>query len=499
MLGSIGSIRSDDPYEQLIAQMVRLESRPQQQLKQQRSDQDRAKTVLSGLDSKLSALHTLLTDFTRETANPFAARSVRGGEAEAFRVTANAEAALGTHTLQVERLARADTRVSLRHDADGTDLRAFFDANGAQTFSIEVAHPTDEDAGNRVTIAVTVDPEGATDDAILGEIATAIDDAMSDAVAAGTITTAEQAGAELVRETSDTARLSLRSGRSGYANRLGFTDSASGLLAALEVTSSTVVGEGGAEAAGGMITDVGTGELDSQLNAVFDLNGLRHYRATNTITDALDGVTLTLEGTDDAAREFTVEADETSIKGEVENFIKAYNSLIGHLDQQTKIDPEKNTRGPLAGDSVLRGLRFALRTEAIKNVTAAGPEAPAHLRDLGIEMERDGTLRLADSDALLNAVEKDPAAVQTFFAGDDGLATRLFDRVDRFVGSNGILAERENVIDDRMRRLDARIAAWDDRLLRREDALRKQFAGFQETIAVLQGQQGLINTFFGFY
>src|SRR5690606_27872066 len=65
---------SSDPYEQLIAQMIRLERQPQTTLKAQKSEHEVQRAVLNDFDSALSALHTALKGFTDVVANPFAAR-----------------------------------------------------------------------------------------------------------------------------------------------------------------------------------------------------------------------------------------------------------------------------------------------------------------------------------------------------------------------------------------------------------------------------------------
>ena len=113
---------------------------------------------------------------------------------------------------------------------------------------------------------------------------TAINDAMQAAVTDGTLGREDVASASLVRETSDTARLTLRSGGTGFDNRLTFTDSADGLLGLLELDSAALADPEGA--GGGQITAVGTDDQSSALNARFTLDGLTLYRSSNEVSDA---------------------------------------------------------------------------------------------------------------------------------------------------------------------------------------------------------------------
>jgi flagellar hook-associated protein 2 len=617
-MSSVAAYNANDPYEQLIAQMVAIERQPQFELKAERGDQEIFKGVLSDFDSTLSALHTALEELTDVFTNPFAARKANVPENAGYSVSVTDDVAAGSHTLAVDRLAATDTRVGRRLSADSTSLAGFFDTFGEQSFEIEVFSPTDDEPERRVAIAVSVDAAANDDDSVLETIRAAINEAMSAAVSDGTINAEDAAAASVVNETSDTSRLTLRSGGSGYESRLTFSDSADGLLnflqlgrpalasttedvnqsafaagtggseieapltltaanntldltvngvaqsvqiaegvyataddlaaalgtalggdlavravdgalriattgtgsaASLQLTGGTALADLGFEvmdaaatgsdaqtlsvstdASGGQIIDVGTDDASSALNARFQLDGLTLYRSSNEVNDALDGVTLSLSDTGEAST-FTVDSDTKAISGKVEGFIKKYNAVLNYIAKKSKIDPDAGTRGDFAGDSTIRGLRFGMRTDLLQTVEGQ-PEGLGRLADLGIELNDDGTLKLADEDALRRAVERDSDAVQNLFAAEEGgLAMRLTERLDMFLGTDGIIKNREKSADTRIKRLDARIERWDVRLEKREEQLRLQYARFQETIAVLQGQSAALNQFFygGYY
>ncbi len=493
---SVTSLASaGDPYEQLISQIIRLEREPQFELKDRRNEEKRFKAVLGDFDSKLSELHGQLKSFTDPFASPFEARAATGlDEASAFSVTTTDEAAFGNHAVAVERLASADTRLSKQFQAGGTALRSFFDANGAQTFTLQVASPTEDDPENRVAVDVTVDPAGATDEEILSEIDQAITTTMADAASDDLIKRAERPGASVVKETSGTARLSLRSGETGFAGRLQFTDSADGLLAALEIDTDAVAAGTG----GGQVTAVGTSETDSALNSKFTLDGLTLYRSSNQVSDALDGLTLDLKKAGDPEAAFRIAPDAESIKEDVTAFVDKYNGVLSFIQRKGNIDGEAGTRGDFAGERAFTNLRFNMRNDVVRSVPGQPAGGPSALRDLGIEIGRDGTLTLEDEDALVAAIEKDSAAVQRLFAGDDGVATRLENRLDRFVRAGGVIDNREKSVDRSVRRLDNRIQDWEKRLASRQELLRKQFNELRSAINVFQSQQQFIGGFFQF-
>lgn len=489
---AIAAYNSGDPYESLISQMVAIERQPQFALRATLSEQKIFKGVLSDFDRSLSELSTVVDSLTDPLSNPFRTRTATVPEGAGFATEATDDASPGTHTLTVNRLATNDRRVSKQFAAGGTELRSFFDTNGAQTFSVEVASPTDDEPDRRVPLSVTVEPEGDTDSEILAEIQAAIANAAAAAIEDGTLEAdADAPGTSIVNETSATARLTLQSGGTGFANRLSFTDSADGLLGLLEVNAAGVKSGTG----GGQITGVGTSEADSALNAEFELDGLTLFRSSNEVDDALEGVTLSLETTGDETS-FRVGADAKSTREEVESFIQKYNAALQFMERKTKIDADAGTRGDFSSDASIRGLRFGMRNDLVQSVAGQPPEL-ARLTSLGIEIQDNGTLKLVDPEALEAAAERDPSSVQRLFAAEDGgIGTKLRDRLDAFLGGDGILDARKDTADARIKRLDARIAAFDERLEKREEQLRQQFAKLQETLAVLQGQSQAFSSYY---
>ena len=462
------TFKANDPYELLISQILQVESQPLYDLQLKLDTQERISSALDDFDSDVSSLHSLLTSLTDPFSNPFAAKAAELSDS-------------------------TDTRLSQQYTSSGSSLRGFFDTNGEQTFEINVASPTEDDPNNRVAVAVTVNPTGTTDEEILDEIALAINDAMDAALDDGSILSSELASASVVNETTDTARLTLRSGQTGFANRLEFTDSAAGLLAQLDVTN-TAVSTG---TAGGQVTNVGTSETDSELNAQFVLDGLTMYRSSNQVTDALDGLTLDLKQTGDAF-DFSVGPDIDAISDQVADFISKYNSIIEFIDGQTQVDADLEIRADFAGDSLLTGLKFGMRSDLALQVTGQPVGAPTLLTEIGITVNDDGTLELSDTDALEEALSENTGAVQSLFSGEDGFATRLKNRLDTYIGTNGLIDNRMDSVDDRISRLDDQITDFEDRLLQREDQLRMQFAKLQEALALFQGQQQTLGSILGF-
>ena len=103
-------------------------------------------------------------------------------------------------------------------------------------------------------------------------------------------------------------------------------------------------------------------------NASYRIDGgAVQYATTNTVTDAVAGVTLTLQDVTTSPITVTIASDNQQVKSRIQNFVDQFNSTISIIKDATKY-VEKGNNGPLYGDSMLRGLEQRLRSY----ITGAG-------------------------------------------------------------------------------------------------------------------------------
>lgn len=136
-------------------------------------------------------------------------------------------------------------------------------------------------------------------------------------------------------------------------------------------------------------------------SAKFSLNGLELASTSNTVTSALDGVTVTLAKV--GATTLTIGRDTASIKKSIEEFVKSYNEVQKTLKDLTGFDPQTRQAGPLNGDATARQVQARLRSalgESLGNNLKV-----SSLSQLGISFQKDGTLALdsAKLDAAIQA------------------------------------------------------------------------------------------------
>ena len=178
-------------------------------------------------------------------------------------------------------------------------------------------------------------------------------------------------------------------------------------------------------------------ETNAAVDAALKINGLDVVSATNSVTDAIEGVTLTLKGTTDAGTSAAISvSDNTSaITSAVNGFIDGYNELVATLDQLSAYDPDLQSASALTGDatlrSILRSIRSNLNDEIVNVVSRSNS-----LVDLGITTDATGKLKL-DSETLSAVIESNPLDVATVFTSIGRSANSDF----RFVGSTAATME----------------------------------------------------------
>ena len=463
--------------EGLVEQFRQIELGPRFRFEARRDALTTRKQALNDLDSSLSALFNLGKRFSDIILDVFNTKTGESSDTSLFTVSAGADAQLGAHDLSISRLASIDTRVSRQYVSTDSDFTLLLTD---QTFGIVVAHPTDADPANTVEISVTVSAAtfSQSNDDVLADISSAINDAMSAAVTAETIDSDEAAVATVVSEASGQSRLILRSGQSGETYELQFNDT-SGLLGTLDINA----GVQSSGTSGGFITAA------ADLSAQFTLDGLSFTRDSNFVEDALEGVGLQLLNTTSGTETITISADTESVKAEVQDFIDTYNAAIELLNEKTLAG------GVFRGDVTYSTLKFQLRGLVSAVVTDTISTSFDQLIELGIGVKRDGTLFFEDETLLDNALSTNPKLVSDIFSGTDGIAVTLNDFVVNFTKSSGIIDGSTKAIDASVRRQDDRLDSFDARVENRVERFRDDLIRLQTVMLQVQQQSAFFANF----
>jgi len=176
---------------------------------------------------------------------------------------------------------------------------------------------------------------------------------------------------------------------------------------------------------GGLLAALNIAPENQQLgqNAAYSLDGgaTFHYSTSNTITDAIPGVSLTLTRTTSSPYNFTVQADPEPVVAAVRKFVEQFNSVLSFIRDKTAYNAETKKPGTLLADGGVRSLESALRR--IVTAPIADPSSTYRsLADIGLSfgpvgsaVGTTGQLRL-DETKLRAALAGNPDAVHELFA-----------------------------------------------------------------------------------
>jgi len=207
----------------------------------------------------------------------------------------------------------------------------------------------------------------------------------------------------------------------------------------------------------------GMNETSKAADAKLTIDGVSIVSDTNTVVDAVPGLTLNLKKTGDS--DVVISTDTSAASKVMQDFVKTYNAALATLNDATKYDAEKKEASALTGDAQMRGATGQLRhmmSGILRELGAGGLNAKTLGLDTRGYPDADGSLVL-DAAKFATAVGNQPEAVHQAFTGDDGGAGRLFAMVDGYVSTTNGLNKTLDNIDKRRKDLDTRMDGVDER------------------------------------
>lgn len=229
-------------------------------------------------------------------------------------------------------------------------------------------------------------------------------------------------------------------------------------------------------------------------DAIIRVDGVEYNRPTNTITDIVPGVSLTLKKAEiGVAVSLGSVRPADALKQTVSDFVTVFNQL------QTSL---KEARQAVGGAGNLRALDRQLTALVSKALT--GNAGINSLSDIGIKTDRNGMLSL-DRGKLDAALASDPDAVEALFnpprsasataTTDPGLATALDEIRDAAIAPGGLIealgkslqSEASQLAKNR-ERMEAREDAYKARLEKQYATLEARLSAFKATQAYLEQQ-----------
>lgn len=450
MAGStVSGIGSNIDTQAIVKSLVDAEKAPKQsQINTQTLKATTSLSSIGKIQAALDAFRGALT--TMSTGSSFTGLTGSSSDEKVATMTAGNGASTGTFRLVVTQLASA-SKLSTRNFVGGTS--SVVNA-GASPTTLTISQ-----SGKNYDLSV---PPGAT----LQQVRDSINTQFSTSGLSANILT-----------DSSGSRLVLTSTNGGVGSDLAMSGN-SGIN-----TGSTVV--------------------EVPKNAKYTIDGIAMESKTNTIAEAVSGVSIKLlsisptaaGATEPTATTIAVSTNNAVMKSGVKGFVDTYNALIKAISAETKVTMNADgtpTAGALTGDASMRTLVNSIRNELN---AMSGSGALKSLAQFGISTDSTTGLLTLDDKKWDKAMTTNAADIGSIFNGKTGLLARLTTATDGYAkASTGTLAERSKSLSDSLNDLKKQQDSLDERMTLLQTSLSAKYNAMDSLVAKLRAQSDSIMT-----
>lgn len=365
----------------MVSQLMAAEQAPLNAINTKQNTYSAQLSAYGTVKSALANLQGTLKNLN--DAGKMQAVTATPSDASVLSASGGAGAVPGTYVIEVTQLAQAQKLVTTGQASDTTAI-----GSGVLTFDFGSTSGSSFTGNGQPSKSVTI----GSNDSLAG---------IRDAINAANI----GISATIVNDGSGTPyRLALANAQTGAAN-------------SMKITVTDVVGSTGLST---LLTHdpAGSQQLTQTMaaqNATLTVDGIPISKASNSVSDVVQGVTLTLKKTNTASpTALTVARDTASVKNSVQAFVNGYNAMSQTLKNLSSYDLTTKKGAVLNGDSLVRSIKSQLRSIAT-GVVANGSGGLTRLNQIGVTMQTDGTLAL-DATQLQTAIDTQFDKLPALFA-----------------------------------------------------------------------------------
>lgn len=244
-------------------------------------------------------------------------------------------------------------------------------------------------------------------------------------------------------------------------------------------------------------------QLQSAANALLTVDGMSIERTSNTISDAISGVTLNLNAVA-SGTSLQVTNDTTTLKEKLKELVATYNVVQVVLNELSDPDStEEEVGGALSNDmAFVRSVRDAIYAAVTTDSSTPSGDVSA-LRDLGIELTKTGSLsfneatydevvlnNFSDVVTMLSAGTTNQSA---YDGADQGLAFDSMEVINGLMDSiDGIFAVREDTATQQLRTYEDRLLAIELRMEKVYQSYLKQFSVMEDLVNTLNNTRDYV-------
>lgn len=276
--------------------------------------------------------------------------------------------------------------------------------------------------------------------------------------------------------------------------------------------------------------DLQADEAQKAQKAMAYIDGIAVFSNTNTISSAISGVTITLNGVDAetspgnptpeeqagdvdfwlwadpptfASKTLKIEADTGAVKEKVTSFVSAYNEAMewilsgyeefGGTSTVPEVEEgsgeEASLGSVLRGDPTINSMKRQLQNVLTESINNSGDFRI--LSEIGISTNVDGTL--TQNNSKLDKALADSYDDTIFLLSGDDTTPGVMKGFNALLlkitnGNNGMFALQKKSYEQASERFDLQIDQMELRMTKREQTLRMQFSAMETLVSGLNAQ-----------
>ena len=444
----LSGLASGFDWKSFTDSVMEMERAPARRFQAEQAKNDKSKTQLSSLGTKLTSLQTAMNSLASSSLAA-GRKVVNGSSSPVVMATVSSATPVGTYEVQVTNLATASR------------LTGGVAANPGVAGTLNIKGTS---SGAATPITITADMNVAA-------IVAAINN--SDA---GVTAIANKAGTQIVLTNQVT----------GAGNDIVVTDESAGALKGILGLNATPT---------------------TATDAVFTINGLAFQSADNTLNSddhGIAGLSLKADAVMTSAETLTVSADSSDMRSKIDAFVSSFNSVADFIEESTSYTTTagKTTAGPLADNREIQTWLKQLRSTAFGS-PAYG--AITNLSALGLDFSSSNSrISVTNSSKLDTALADHAYDVAKFFnnttAGSTGLATAFVDKLKTYIGPSGTSGQLSTKLESYAKAnatLDSQIASLDRYLAQRRSQLEAGFMAMETAQSKMTQMQTQLSNAFG--
>jgi flagellar hook-associated protein 2 len=379
----------------IVSKLMAIEATPLNQLTKSQDSYQTKITAYGQVQSSLSQFQSSVLSLSN--INTLKTVNATSSDTSILSATTSVGAVAGNYAITVNQLAQSQQLVS-----NGQSSSTAAIGSGSSTVTFDFGTISGTKTNSKYDAGTTFTSNGIASKSITIDSSNNTLNGIRDAInAAGMGVTAS-----IINDGSSSPyRLLLTNNQTGVANSMRISVSGNASI-------SSLLSEDPANPTGQNFQ-----ETTAAQNANLTISGVAVTKASNVITDAISGVTMTLNKTNVGSTvNLNLTNNSSGLGTSITNLVSSYNSLNTSLKSLTSYDLTTRKGADLYGETTITAIQRQIKN-VVLSALPAGSNSYTVLNNIGITFQKDGSLAV-DNTKLNNAISSNYSAVANLFAAN---------------------------------------------------------------------------------